>query len=210
MNQLQLFPLNMREAAHQYTPSIKDMPASEQPVARLAHAGPAALSTPELLAIVMGARHMADAYHLLTEFQDLNGLARSPISLLQQQPAVGTATAARIKAAFELGRRLLTARVIDKPQVCSPADAAQLLMAEMSMLDQEELRVVLLDTKNRVIDVPTIYKGSLNTCLIRIAETLRPALYANSAAVIMAHNHPSGDPTPSPEDVILTTKMVEA
>jgi DNA repair protein RadC len=117
---------------------------------------------------------------------------------------------AQLKAAFELGRRLIVTSPAERPQVRSPADAAQLLMAEMALLEQEHLRLVLLDTKNAVLSIPTVYVGSLNTSMIRVGELFRFALKENCAAVIVAHNHPSGDPTPSPEDVLVTRRIVEA
>jgi DNA repair protein RadC len=94
--------------------------------------------------------------------------------------------------------------------VTTPADAANLLMSEMTFLEQEHLRVVLLDTRNRVLATPTIYVGSLNTSVIRIGELFRQAIRNNAAALIVAHNHPSGDPAPSPEDIHVTRKLVEA
>jgi hypothetical protein len=97
-----------------------------------------------------------------------------------------------------------------REQVKSPADVAALLMIEMSHLDQEELRVVLLDTKNRIQRIETVYRGSLNTSLVRVGEIYKAAIRLNSAALIVVHNHPSGDPTPSPEDVIVTRQIVEA
>jgi DNA repair protein RadC len=123
---------------------------------------------------------------------------------------VGIAKAAQIKAALELGKRLMVASPEERPQVKSPADVANLLMLEMGFLDQEHLRVVLLDTKNRVLGMPTIYIGSLNTSVLRVAELFREPIKANCAAVIIVHNHPSGDPTPSPEDVRITQQIVEA
>jgi DNA repair protein RadC len=95
-------------------------------------------------------------------------------------------------------------------QIKSPADVAGLLLFELGYLDQEQLRTVLLDTKNRVQSIPTIYQGSLNASMVRVGELFRAALQWNSAALIIVHNHPSGDPTPSPEDVLLTRKIVEA
>jgi DNA repair protein RadC len=123
---------------------------------------------------------------------------------------VGEATAARIKAAFELGRRAVTAAPADRPQVRSPADVANLLMPEMSTLDQEELRIVILDTRSRIMVVETLYRGSLNTSSVRVGEVFKGAIRRNAAAIILCHNHPSGDPTPSPEDVNLTRLIFQA
>ena len=97
-----------------------------------------------------------------------------------------------------------------RTQIKSPADVAGLLLFELSYLDQEQLRTVLLDTKNRVQSIPTIYQGSLNASMVRVGELFKAALQWNSAALILVHNHPSGDPTPSPEDVLLTREIVEA
>ena len=190
--------------------TIKELPNSEQPVNRLHFYGPAALSTAELLAILLGNAHqLQDASALLAAFDGLTGVARAPVVELQQQPGVGATTAARIKAAFELGRRLLVSHD-DKVQIRSPADAANLVMGEMGLLEQEHLRTILLDTKNHVIGIPTIYIGSVNTTMIRVSELFREAIRRNCPAIIMLHNHPSGDPTPSPEDVMVTKQAVEA
>ena len=143
-------------------------------------------------------------------FEGLPGIARACEAEIVQVDGIGPAQATRIKAALEMGRRLVCFPDKERPQVRSPADAAQLLMAEMSLLEQEHLRLVLLDTKNCVLSTPTVYVGSLNTTLIRVGELLRYALRENCAALIVVHNHPSGDPTPSPEDVIVTRKIVEA
>jgi DNA repair protein RadC len=109
-----------------------------------------------------------------------------------------------------MGRRLLLAAPEERLQICSPADAANLLMLDMAHLDQEHLRLVLLDTKNRVLASPTVYKGNVNTSVIRISEIFREAIRHNSTSLIVAHNHPSGDPTPSPEDVRVTRQIHEA
>lgn len=109
---------------------------------------------------------------------------------------------------------LATLAVLLRPspreQITSPADVAALLMVEMSHLDQEELRVVALDTKNRVQDITTVYKGSLNSAQVRIGELFKQAIRLNSAAIIVTHAHPSGDPTPSPEDILVTRQIIEA
>jgi len=111
---------------------------------------------------------------------------------------------------MELGRRLLIASPHDRPQIKSPADAANLVMFDMGLLDHEELRVILLDTKNHVLGIETVYKGNVNTSVIRTAELFREAVRRNCAAIIVVHNHPSGDPTPSPEDVRVTEQIDQA
>jgi hypothetical protein len=98
----------------------------------------------------------------------------------------------------------------DRPQIRSPVDAATLLMVEMGHLDQEHFRTILLDTKNRVLAMPTVYQGSVNAAMVRISEVFKAAIQQNAPALIICHNHPSGDPTPSPEDVAVTRKIIEA
>jgi DNA repair protein RadC len=192
-------------------PAIRELPESERPVHRLHRYGEGALSSSELLAILAGTAHqLHDAAHLVAVFEGLQGLARANLAELQQQPGIGAATAARIKAAFELGRRLIAEPPEDRHQIRTPADAANLVMAEMSLLEQEHLRTILLDTKNRVLDIPTIYVGSVNTSMIRVAEVFREAIRRNCPSLIVLHNHPSGDANPSPEDVAVTRQIVEA
>ncbi|MFZ1396233.1 MAG: DNA repair protein RadC, partial [Candidatus Promineifilaceae bacterium] len=129
---------------------------------------------------------------------------------LMQLNGVGQAQAARLQAALELGRRVLQADPGEQPVIHAPADAANLLMYEMMNLTQEHLRVILLNTRNRVIGIPTVYVGSLNTSVVRLAEVFKPAIINNAAAVIVVHNHPSSDPSPSPEDVNVTRQLVQA
>ena len=198
-----------------YQPTIHELPLGERPRERLAYYGPGALSTAEVLAIVLrvgtgGENAVRVAERLLNLFDGLPGLAQATIEELCQARGIGQAKAIQIKAALELGRRLLVAAPHERPQVRSPADAANLLMAEMSLLAQEHLRTVLLDTRNRVLSMPTIYVGSLNSAAVRVGEVFREAIRANCAALIVAHNHPSGDPSPSPEDVQVTRQLVEA
>jgi DNA repair protein RadC len=198
-----------------YNPTIKDLPSSERPRERLLHYGPGALSTGELLAIILrtGTRDenvVRVAQRLLASFDNLAGLAKANNAELTAEKGLGPAKVAQIKAALELGRRLLVESPEERPQIRSPADAANLVMSQMSLLEQEHLRVMLLDTKNRVLDTPTVYVGSLNTSLIRVGELFRDAIRTNCASLIVFHNHPSGDPTPSPEDVAVTRQIVEA
>lgn len=203
------------ETPVQYQPTIHELPKSERPRERLIHYGAGALSTSELLAILLrtgiqGENVINQATRLLIEFGGLSGLARASLAEMSRFKGMGEAKYTQVMAAFELGRRLLIESPDERPQIRSPADAANLVMAEMSLLEQEHLRLFLLDTKNRVLKMPTVYIGNLNTSVIRVGELMRYALRENCASVIVAHNHPSGDPTPSPEDVRVTERIVEA
>jgi DNA repair protein RadC len=194
---------------------IRDLPVDERPRERLQHYGPGALSNAELLAILLrmgveGMSAVALGQQLLIRFSGLPGLAQASIDELCQVHGLGPAKAVQLKAALELGRRLLIAAPYDRPQIKSPADAANLVMLEMSLLDHEQLRVILLDTKNHVLGIEMIYKGNVNTSVIRVGELFREAIRRNCAAIIVVHNHPSGDPTPSPEDVRVTEQVSEA
>ena len=196
-------------------PMIRDMAAQNRPRERLMTVGATAVSTAELLAIILrtgsgGENVLRLAERLLAAFQDLPGLSRATIAELMQVKGIGPAKAVEIKAALEIGRRLMAAAPQEKPVVSSPADAANLLMSEMTFLEQEHLRLVLLDTRNKVLGTPTIYVGSLNTSVVRVNELFRAAIKENAAAFIVAHNHPSGDPSPSPEDIHVTRQIVQA
>lgn len=199
----------------QYVPMIRDMAEQERPRERLMMVGATAVSTAELLAIILRAGQPGEnvlrlAERLLIQFQDLPGLARASTTELMSVKGIGEAKATEIKAALEIGRRLMASAPQERPRVTTPADAANLLMSEMMFLEQEHLRLVLLDTRNRVLGTPTIYVGSLNSSVIRIGELFRAALKENAAAFIVAHNHPSGDPSPSPEDIRVTKQLVQA
>ncbi len=135
---------------------------------------------------------------LLQTFKGLLGLHRAPFEEVCAQYGLGMAKAAQIKAALELGERMRRETPDERSTIHSPKDAADLLMYEMSALEQEELHVILLDTRNQVIDIVEVYRGSLNSSQVRIGELFKAAIRRNAAAIIVAHNHPSGDPTPSP------------
>lgn len=199
----------------EYVLMMRDLPVDLRPRERMLYAGPSALSTAELLAIILrvgnkGENVVRMAERLLREFGGVTGLAQANFEELCAAYGMGEAKATQIKAALELGRRLLVASPAERPQVRSPSDIANLLMLEMSLLEQEQLRVVLMDTKNYVTKVHTVYSGSLNSAVVRISEVFREAVRTNSAALAVVHNHPSGDPTPSPEDVRVTEMIVEA
>jgi DNA repair protein RadC len=191
---------------------IRDMPPTEQPLHRLYQAGTQAVSDAELIAAVLQTKDALDlAYDLLQMAGgSLLRLPQLTRNQLKQLAGIGDAQAARLQAALELGKRTLMAQAEEKPRVTSPADAANLLMFEMMNLEQEHLRVILLDTRNRVLATPTIYVGSLNSSVVRIGELFKAAIRDNAAAVIVAHNHPSSDPSPSPEDIHVTRQMVKA
>jgi DNA repair protein RadC len=203
------------EARVEYRPMIRDLPSGERPRERLRHAGEGSLSTMELLAIILrtgvGGESVLDmAQRLISRYGGLPGLARASFAELESEKGLGEAKTAQLKAALELGRRMLLASPEDRFTVRSPADVAQLLMAEMSHLEQEHFRVLYLDTRNRLLGVETVYVGSLNASHIRVGEVFRDAVKRNCAAIIVTHNHPSGDATPSPEDVEVTRQLVAA
>ena len=190
---------------------IRELPPQERPFARACRVGVRALSVAELLALVLTTSDALDlAYEILEEAGGLAGLYQYSRQELTTIPGVGDGLAMRLQAAVELGRRYVTTSPTERPFVHSPGDAANLLMAEMQDLPQEHLRVILLDTRNRVIGMPTIYIGSLNTSVVRVGELFRQAITSQAAAVIVAHNHPSGCASPSPEDVRVTRQFVQA
>lgn len=207
-----MLPTDSCSARVVYT--LKEMAVSERPRERLKHLGANALKSEELIAILLrtGTRgenvvHLAE--RLLRECGGLVGLSRLPLSEMTRVKGIGPVKAIELQAVFELGRRISVASPEEKPVIKSPADAVNLL-ADMGTLEQEVMRTVLLDTKNRVLAMPTMYRGSLHTTVIRVAELFREAVRQNCAALIVAHNHPSGDPTPSPEDVAVTREIVQA
>jgi DNA repair protein RadC len=194
---------------------ITDLHESDRPRERLAAQGPQALSNAELIAIlvrvgVKGENAVSVGQRLLNKFGGLNGLHRAQFAELKNQHGIGEAKAAQIKAAIELGRRLTLESPEERPSINSPADAAALVAYEMSALEQEHLRVMLLDRRNHVLDTVEIYKGSVNSSQIRVGEIFKEAIRQNASALIVIHNHPSGDPTPSPDDVAVTRAIVQA
>jgi len=198
-----------------FTPRIGDMASEDRPRERLALAGPEALSNAELMAILLrvgiqGENAVRLAERLLAQHGGLVGLLKMSYQDLCKVKGIGPAKAAQLKAAVELGRRIAVASPQERPVINSPADAANLIMYEMRALHQEEVWVLFLDVRNRFMGKHEVYKGSLNTSMIRLGDLFREAVKRNAAAVIVAHNHPSGDPSPSPDDVAVTRMMVEA
>jgi DNA repair protein RadC len=194
---------------------ITDLNETERPRERLSALGPQALSNAELLGIllrvgVQGQNAVEMGQHLLSEFHGLAGLHRAPFEELINQHGIGEAKAAQIKAAIELGRRLTVESPEERPTINSPADVAALVQYEMSALEQEHLRVLLLDTRNHVLDIVEVYQGSVNMSQIRVGEVFKAAIRRNATALIVVHNHPSGDATPSPDDLAVTRALVQA
>jgi len=194
---------------------IKDIELTDRPRERLAEKGAEALTAAELLAIllrvgVQGENAVQVGQRLLNDLNGLVGIHQADFQEVCNQRGVGTAKAAQIKAALELGRRLGSIHPETKKAIHGPNDVAELVKYAMMGLDHEELWVLVLDTKNRVISKDQLYKGSLNSSTVRIGEVFRAAIQRNAASVIVVHNHPSGDPTPSPEDISLTRALIQA
>lgn len=202
--------------APRYQPTIREMPAGERPRERLRDAGPEALSTGELLAILLrtGSTRenvLQQSGRLLRTWGGLGGLARVSFAELCAQHGMGEAKACQVKAALELGRRLAVSLSGDeRPQISSPDQVAALIQTEMSLLPQESLRVVLLTTKNHVVGIREVYRGTVSSSQVRPAEVFREAVRETCPSIIVVHNHPSGDPTPSRADIDMTRMIVEA
>lgn len=194
---------------------IRELPASEMPRERLRDKGAQALSDAELLAILLrvgvkGHDVIQLSQRLLRDYGGWGGLQSADMPGLANNHGMGEAKAATLMATLEIGRRLVLLSHGEKFQIKTPTDVVQLMQLEMSHLDQEHLRAISLDTKNRVQKIQTVYIGSLNSAAIRIGEVFKEAIRQNACSIIVVHNHPSGDPTPSPEDVMVTRQIVDA
>lgn len=188
---------------------IKDLPLTEQPEIRMQTVGPRAMTDAELLSLLIRTPDGLDrATDFLARHNELPRMAN--MSLLQMQRELTEKSAFAVLAGLELGRRAMMRDRGQLPKISSPADAANLLMPEMQDYEQEHLIVVPLDTRNNVLGIVDVYKGSLNTSVVRVGELFKSAITMNAAAIIIAHNHPSGDPSPSAEDVRVTRQVVEA
>lgn len=191
-------------------PRLKSLPLREQPAYRVRQ-NAAACNLTELLAAVIGGQRQIEASQaLLARFEgDIRRLYQAHTAELAMVKGVSETTAVRIKAALNLGLRLNLPGE-ERPVINSPADAAALVQYEMSLLEQEHLRVIVLDQRNRVLDIAEVYQGSVNSAQVRIAEVFKPAITRMASAIIVVHSHPSGDPTPSPNDVAVTRAIVQA
>lgn len=193
---------------------LKDLHEDLLPRERLFQFGPEMLSNKEILAILLrtglkGENVLDLAERLLMEAGGLAGLARMDVHDLTQLHGLGMAKASELKAALELGRRSVSADPTTRPVINSPQDIAHLVMEEMRYLDREHFRIVSLSTKNHVLGISSISIGSLNSSLVHPRECFKEAIRRNSNAIILLHNHPSGDPTPSREDIDVTRRLAD-
>lgn len=194
---------------------LRDVPQEERPRERMMNYGAEALSHAELLAILLrtGTKdesvvHLAN--RIMRQVGSIRQLVDLSIEELTEIKGIGTAKAIQIKAGIELGRRITRTGKEEVKAIRSPRDAADLLIEQLRYLQKEHFVCLFLNTKNHIISQETLSMGSLNASIVHPREVFRAAIKCSSASVIFAHNHPSGDPAPSPEDVALTKRLVEA
>ena len=194
---------------------IREMPEGERPRERLKLRGAAALGDAELIAILLrtgmkGTSVVQLAQEILVKFRTLPELAAAPVEEIARVKGVGETKAIQLKAAFELARRLSESSRGKQHIVSSPEDAAAAVREDMRILDREEFRVLLLNTKNGLIKKSEVSRGSLNASIVEPREVFKDAIAVSAASMILVHNHPSGDPTPSSEDIAVTKRLVKA
>lgn len=194
---------------------IREIPTEERPRERMQSHGPGALSHAELLAILLrtGTRNESSvhlAQRILNECGGLRKLAESNWEELTHIRGIGPAKALQLQASIELGRRIARSRLPEMAKITCPQDGADLLMEEMRHLREEHFVCLFLNSKNQVVGRQTLSIGSLNASIVHPREVFRAAIRRSSASILCAHNHPSGDPTPSPEDVLLTKRLASA
>ncbi|GMV91560.1 MAG: UPF0758 protein [Candidatus Hydrogenedentota bacterium] len=199
----------------EYSTAVRELPPDERPRERLARLGPEALRDAELIAVLFrtgtretGAVALADK--VIQHFGDLRALARASIEELQQVKGLGEVKAIEIKAAIELGKRLARHVADQRPRITAAEDVVKLLMIDYKDKETEEFKALLLNTKNEVLKVLPISSGVLDATLALPRDVFRQAVREGATAVIVCHNHPSGDPEPSRDDISLTRRLVEA
>lgn len=202
-------------AKQAYSPMIRELPQGERPRERLKEYGAKHLSNTELVAILLrtgmqGENVLSLSSRVLMQFDGLAGLGRSTIGELYSVRGLSEAKSCQLLAALELGRRSVSQSPEEKVTINSPQDVANLLMAEMCLLEQEHLKVLLLNTKNELMKTHEVYVGNVNASVVRPAEVIRPAVRENAPSIIVVHNHPSGDPTPSQKDIAITKDLIAA
>lgn len=206
--------MNSRDKDSRKQSSFKDLPANERPRERMLNYGASSLSNAELIAILLRTGTATEnvlqvAEQVLTKCGGLAGLMRASHTDLMEIDGLGPTKATQMMAVVELAKRAMTLPATERPVIDKSEDAAKFFM-DMQFLQQEQVRILLLDSARRVIASPTIYIGTLNTSVLRVSEIYREAITRNCPAIILAHNHPSGDPTPSPEDLELTHTLIAA
>lgn len=195
---------------------MKDLPPDEKPRERLEKLGAAILSTAELMAILIRTgTHKETALsvsnRLLSECGgDLRRLHQMSVKELTKVKGIGKVKAIELHAAMELGRRLYVSGAPSQPVIKTPSDCASLYMTELQFLKKEHFKGIYLNTKNKILREETLFIGTLTSTSVHPREVLRPALSEGAAGIIVMHNHPSGDPTPSHEDAALTRQLSEA
>ncbi|WP_163970133.1 RadC family protein [Oceanobacillus halotolerans] len=194
---------------------IKDVPKEDRPRERLVKLGADHLSNQELIAILLGSGSKNESVmelsnRLLIHFEGLKLLKDATIEELTAIRGIGNAKGVLVLAALELGKRLNTFRPNERYVIRSPEDGADFVMEEMRSLKQEHFVVLFLNTKNQIIHRQTIFIGSLNASIVHPREVYREAVKRSAASIICAHNHPSGDPSPSQEDIHVTRRLVES
>ncbi|TWT26263.1 DNA repair protein RadC [Planomicrobium sp. CPCC 101110] len=194
---------------------IRDVHAADRPRERLLNQGASSLSNQELIAILLRTGTKEEsvlflANRVLTTFEHIQQLKDATIEEMTSIKGIGQAKAVQLLAAVELGRRLSSKQTDMKYTIRSPKDAASYLMADMTSLKQEHFVVLFLNIKNQVVHRQTIFVGSLNASIVHPREIFREAVRRASASIVCAHNHPSGNPAPSPEDIDVTKRLMEA
>jgi len=194
---------------------IRDVPADDRPRERLLQNGAGQLSNRELLAILLGSGTRSESVmvlsnRVLSQFDGLKLLNEATIEELTAIKGIGKAKGVLILAALELGKRLNQYRPDERIAIRSPEDGANYVMEEMRQLKQEHFVALFLDTKNQAIHRQTIFIGSLNASIVHPREIFREAVRRSAASIICFHNHPSGDPAPSNEDIQVTKRLCEA
>lgn len=200
---------------NEQTLMIRDVHAADRPRERLVNQGATSLSNQELIAIMLrtGTRqesvlHLAN--RVLHHFEQIQQLKDASMEELTAINGIGQAKAVQLMAAVELGRRLSSKQTDAKFTIRSPKDAASYLMDDMTSLKQEHFVVLFLNIKNQVLHRQTIFVGSLNASIVHPREIFREAVRRSAASIVCAHNHPSGNPAPSPEDIAVTKRLMEA
>lgn len=194
--------------------TIKDIPVDDRPRERLIKYGPEVLSNAELLAILLRTGTKSEnaisiANRVMGCGEGIKFLASCTVQELSSIKGIGSAKASQIMAAVELGKRIRGYRSNKKNKIGSPGDAADMIMDDMRYLKKEHLRVLFLDTKNQVIEAKDLSIGSLNASVVHPREIYSEAIRKSSSSIIICHNHPSGDPTPSQEDINITKRLNE-